>query len=60
MKIDFENPQRYKLDYANPYGDSEEMSMNSSKTGDYVTFDTYSILLKEHLELKHRMDGLDK
>lgn len=60
MKSNFEDPRRYKLDYANPYGDSEEMSMNDSKTGEYVTFNTYPALLKEYLELKHRMDGLDK
>lgn len=60
MKIDFELPARYKLGYANPYGDSEEMSMNNSKEGDYVSYHTYKLLLTEYLELKHRLEGLDK
>lgn len=45
MNTDFELPIRYKLGYANPYGDSEEMSMNNSKEGDYVSYYAYKLLL---------------
>lgn len=60
MKTNFETPNRYSLGYSNPYGDSDEMSMNDDKQGEYVSYRTYDALFKEYLELKFRLDGLEE